>query len=97
MFTVSFHHEGNENWFVRCPELNVELSLVEPMQLIAAAEITGWLPDTSHARGERFDSDEMDTKARLVLSKNMGRDFPVSMTSEFADRLWEIWMTRPES
>ena len=93
MFSISFQPDDDGYWLVRCRELDVEILLHEPEEIIEAAELTGWQPT---AAGRTYKGDhvigEMVLNARTVLDKTVGREFPVPPVSTFSDRLWEAWL-----
>jgi hypothetical protein len=93
MFSISFHLDSDESWFVRCRELNAEILLQETVEFVEAAELTGWQPNDSISIGRRPDNSSLLVTAQTILRENVGREFPLPPVSTFSDRLWEAWLS----
>lgn len=92
MLTAKIYRDHENCWNLFCPELNIEIPLVESADLIAAAELTGWQACACGELTCRHPTREATVVAaqKMLCQHNQGV-FYLPWESSLGDRVSEAW------
>ena len=88
MHSAHIYRDSDGDWILYCPEEEVAITLLDPLEIIEAAELTGWRtngPGTANSREPQ--KQKLVAEAEGVLKKSKGRYFPLS--GDLASRVFE--------
>ncbi len=92
MLTAKLCRDRENSWVLFCPELKSTISLEDPADLVAAAELTGWQScDCGELTCHHQTSEATVVAAKKILRQHNKREFYLPWGTPLADRVFEEW------